>query len=221
MDDANLGTTIATRPMSRGRKADRRRSAILRAAIETINAKSYALATMSEIAATLDLRDATLYYYFPSKRALVYACHVHSLDRFERLVGIAAASEGNGAAKLRRFIGDFFAESHANGPQLYFGDHSYLDPDQRKVIDDWAARLSTTVQSFIATGIADASIGPCEPELVVQLLLGMFIWLAKWVPAAGTPSPERMTAAVEACVLRGLATETDRSANSLNEGCRV
>ncbi len=203
--DQVINAAERAKPLSTSRKASKRRDAILRAAIEIINAKSYALATMSEIAASLDLRDATLYYYYPSKQALVYACHVHSLERFERLVDAADATDGDGASRLRRFVRDFFEESQANGPQLYFGEHSYLNDDQRVAIDAWAERLTIKVQAMIETGLDDGSIGPCEPELVVQLLLGMFIWLAKWVPVKGPPSVDRMTAAVEACVLRGLA----------------
>jgi hypothetical protein len=30
----------------------------------------------------LNLRDATLYYYFPNELALAYACHRSSLQRF-------------------------------------------------------------------------------------------------------------------------------------------
>ena len=202
------GADERTRTLSTSRKASKRRDAILRAAIEIINAKSYALATMSEIAASLDLRDATLYYYYPSKQALVYACHVHSLERFERLVDAAAATDRRGAARLRAFVRSFFDELLDNGPQLYFGEHSYLNEDQRAAIDAWAERLTTKLQAVIETGLNDGSIAPCEPELVVQLLLGMFIWLAKWVPANEPPSVDRMTAAVEACVLRGLAAAT-------------
>ena len=203
--DHLISATERAKRMSTSRKATKRRDGILRAAIEIINAKSYALATMSEIAASLDLRDATLYYYYPNKQALVYACHVHSLERFERLVDAADVAGGAGAMRLRRFVRDFFEESHANGPQLYFGEHSYLNDGQRASIDAWAERLTIKVQAMIETGLVDGSIGPCEPELVVQLLLGMFIWLAKWVPVKGPPSVDRMTAAVDACVLRGLA----------------
>ena len=205
-----IGTASTAKPLSTSRKSAKRREAIIRAAIEVINAKSYALATMSDIADSLDLRDGALYYYFPNKQALVYACHVASLERFASLVTQADAGEKTGVGKLRRFVRDFFAESYANGPQLYFGDHSYLDARQRDAIDTWAATLTARIQSFIELGIADGSIGPCEPELVVQLLLGMFIWMAKWVPAMGTPKPERMTAAVEASILRGLAAPGSR-----------
>ena len=104
MSQTSSATVERAKPMSRSRKAPKRRDAILRAAIEIINAKSYALATMSEIAANLDLRDATLYYYYPSKQALVYACHLQSLERFERLVDAADAGAGSGAVRLHRFV---------------------------------------------------------------------------------------------------------------------
>jgi len=70
-------------PRSKSRKSAGKRDAIIQAAIEIINAKSFALATMTEIAASLDLSDAALYYYFPTKQALAYAAHVRSLERFE------------------------------------------------------------------------------------------------------------------------------------------
>ncbi|WP_238542472.1 TetR/AcrR family transcriptional regulator [Sphingomonas sp. PAMC 26621] len=59
---------------------------------------------MSDIAASIDLRDATLYYYFPNKQALVYDCHVRSLERFERLIVDATAFDGNGLERIKQFV---------------------------------------------------------------------------------------------------------------------
>ena len=53
-------------------------------------------------------------------------------------------------------------------------------------------------------GIADGSIVPCESRLVVQLLLGMLIWLAKWVPTIEDVTPERLMAAMGVVSLHGL-----------------
>jgi AcrR family transcriptional regulator len=60
---------INRKSTSRSRKSSAKRESIISAAIEVINAKSYALASMTEIAAALGLRDATPYYYFRNKRA--------------------------------------------------------------------------------------------------------------------------------------------------------
>ena len=180
------------------------REAIIRAATEIINDKSYALATLTGIAATLDMRDAALYHYFPNKQALAYACHLSSLERFEQLLYKSDEMGGTGEEKLRHLIRHMLAESAQNGPQLYFGDYSYLESTQRKAVTDWAERLKTILIRFLKEGMADGSIVQCEPELVVELLLGMLIWLGKWVPSVEGLTVDRLMNAIDALVFRGL-----------------
>lgn len=194
------------RPLTQSRKSEKKRDAIVRAAIDIINAKSFALATMTEIAASLDLRDATLYYYFPNKQALAYECHLRSLDRFERLLDETRAGGGTGLEKLRRFLHDLLEDSDRNGPSLYFGDHSYLEPDQREVIDVTGARLQTRLEKFLKDGIADGSIVRCETALVVRLLIGMLIWLGRWMPNVEKLTVDRLMKAIDAFAFHGLAT---------------
>jgi AcrR family transcriptional regulator len=191
------------KPLSSSRKSAKKRDAILRAAIEIINARSYAEATMTEIAARLDLRDAALYYYFPNKQALVFACHLRSLERFEEMLVGADQMGGTGAVRLRRFLEDLLVDSGRNGPLLYFGDYSYLDDMQRATIAGWGERLTRMLERLLAEGIEDGSIVPCETAVVVQLLLGMLIWLAKWVRS--DMSADRLMAAIDVIALNGLA----------------
>ena len=193
-----------SKPLSSSRKSVKKREAIIRAAIEIINARSYALATMTEIAASLDLRDATLYYYFPSKQALAYACHVRSLERFEHILAEADRDGGTGCAKLNLLIDRFLDDSVRHGPQLYFGEHSYLDDEQRNVVDGTANRLELEIERFVNEGVADGSLRGCEPTLVVQLLLGMLIWLAKWTPGIKDLTADRLRQAIRTLTMDGL-----------------
>jgi TetR/AcrR family transcriptional regulator len=197
------------KPLSRSRKSADKRDAIMRAAIEVINAKSFALATMSEIAATLDLRDATLYYYFPNKQALVYACHVRSLERFETSLRKADGGNRSGAEKLKWFVHDFLDDSARHGAQLYFGDYSYLEAPKRGEIHDWGERLKVMLEAFIKQGIADGSVVECESGAVVQLLLGMIIWLGKWVPEVHDMTVNRLMDAIDAFCFHGLESRQD------------
>lgn len=195
---------LDTKPLSKSRKSAKKRDAIIRAAIEIINKKTFAQATMTDIAASLDLRDATLYYYFPNKQALVYACHVQSLERFERLLDAADEDGGTGIVKLRHFILALLEDSDRNGPQLYFGDYSYLEAHQRETIDTWAERLRAKLEAFFKEGVDDGSIVPCDTELVVQFLLGMLIWLAKWAPGMKGMRVSRLMNAIDAFSFHGL-----------------
>ena len=201
-----MPTTRSKRPkaVSQTPKSASRRAAIIRVAIEIINGESYALATMTGIAARLDLRDAALYHYFPNKQALAYACHRYSLERFEELLRMTDQTGGTGEEKLRHVIRNMLVDAAQHGPQLYFGDYSYLDAAQRKVISAWADRLRVLLVKFLKEGMADGSIVQCEPELVVQLLLGMLIWLAKWVPQIEGLTVDRLMNAIDASVFRGL-----------------
>ena len=176
----------------------------MRVAIDVINLRSFALATMTEIADRLGLKDAALYYYVPGKQALVYACHVDSMERFERLVGQAASSSANGLGKIELLLRLFLEDSEAHGQHLYFGDHSYLAARERLAIDEWAARLTKRIEGFVEAGIADGSVRDCEPELSVQLILGMLIWLGKWAPSIEGLTAERLLASLAPLVLRGI-----------------
>ena len=52
--------------------------------------------------------------------------------------------------------------------------------------------------------MADGSIVQCEPHVVVQLLLGMLIWLAKWVPSIEGMTVDRLMSAISVASLEGL-----------------
>ncbi|NQE60795.1 TetR/AcrR family transcriptional regulator [Caulobacter sp. RHG1] len=202
-DPAALADDV--RPLAQSRKSELKREAILHAAIKVINVKGFAAATMTEIGAALGLRDAALYYYFPNKQALAFAGHQRSLERFEAILTQVEADGGTGLCKLRRFLKALLDDGVENGPQLHFGDHSYLEPAQQEAIEGWTQRLRLRLERFLEEGVADGTIAPCEPALVVQLLVGMLIWLTKWT--RGTPglTNERLLEAIETTALQGLA----------------
>ena len=203
-DDTVTAAPEGHKPLSHSPKSAKKRDAILRAATEIINVKGYALATMTEIAAALDLRDAALYYYFPNKQALVFACHQSSLERFDRVLSDTSIDDETGFERLERFLRALLVESARNGPLLYFGDRSYLDQDQRDAIAACSEHLTRRLERVLQEGMADGSITSCESSLAVQLLLGMLIWLAKWVPTVEGVTVDRLMAAIGVVGLQGL-----------------
>jgi len=199
------GITIENlRPSARGRKSAKKRDEIIRAATEVINDKTFALATMSDIAARLDLRDATLYYYFPNKQALAYECHVRSLERFDALLLDADTKAVSGIEKLRTLIRGLIDDSVRNGPQLYFGDYTYLEPYQQETIAASAKRMTAMLERFVQEGMSDGTVVDCDPQLVVQLLLGMLIWLARWTSDIRGLTADKLMNAIEAFSFHGL-----------------
>ena len=56
--------------------------------------------------------------------------------------------------------------------------------------------------------MADGSLAPCEAELVTELILGMLIWLGKWVPAIAGLTVDRLMASIEALTFTGLRRQS-------------
>ena len=185
-------------------KSAQKRERIIRAATSIINEKSFALATMTEIAAALDLRDASLYYYFPNKQALGYACHVASLERIERILLGARDAEATGARRLRHSIHHILRDGEQHGSQLYFGDYSYLSESQRDHVNAWSDRLEAMIEQFLAEGVRDGSIVACETRLVTKLLIGMLISLARWTWSVEGITTDRLMEAIGVASLDGL-----------------
>lgn len=196
--------TNAAPAQRRTRKTEKKRGEIMAAAIRIMNSRTYALATMTEIAAELDLRDATLYYYFPSKQALFYACHLQSVERFQIMLTLAEKEGRDGAEKVERFLYHLIEQSDKNGALLYFGDYFHLEEDQRTHVTALIDELTLHLEQFLKIGIEDGSIVPCETRIVVQLMLGMLIWLAKWVPAMKRLTADSLLEALKLFGLHGL-----------------
>ena len=190
--------------VSKSRKSAKKRNEIMAAATEIINNKTYALATMSEIAASLDLRDGALYYYFPSKQALAFACHSKAMDRYESWLQLADGDGKDGAEKIERFFWHLLDDSNRNGPLIYFGEYFHLELFHREQIQIRSRQLTTELERFIKVGIEDGSIAPCETKLVVNLILGMLIWLAKWTGTIEGLTVDRLMSAITALTLQGM-----------------
>ncbi len=67
---------------SRSMQREMKREALLRAAVSAFNRRGFAQTSLEEIAQSLGVTKAALYYYFPTKSALVAAC-------FERAMRVA------------------------------------------------------------------------------------------------------------------------------------
>lgn len=204
------GAEESNRLVSKSRKSAKKRDEIMVAATKIINNRTYALATMSEIASSLNLRDATLYYYFPSKQELAYACHCKAMDRFEAFLKLADADGKNGAHKIERFFWHLLDDSNRHGPLLYFGDYFHLELYRQEQIQTRSRQLTKSLEHFLKEGIEDGSIAPCETKLVVNLMLGMLIWLAKWTGTVEGLTVDRLMSAITTFALQGLDIRPSR-----------
>jgi len=188
---------------------EQRRLEILRRAAEVFREKGFHGAGMREIAEGLGLAQGALYYYFPSKTDLLYACQAISLDRLSEGARRIAAEDATAAERLRRLVHhhlevvlDVLGGSAAH---LEFGA---LPPDRRREIVKRRDAYERTIRRVIRDGAHDGTLRAVDPKTSSMALLGALNWTVVWWRPEGKRTAADLARAYADLFLGGLAPGT-------------
>lgn len=97
------------------------RSEIIDNAIELFAQKSYFGCTLDELAKSVDIKKASLYYYFPSKAAIYRECTQRCIDYFDRVIKVQKNKSASTLTlgNLKQFILDTVFKTDINYLRLY------------------------------------------------------------------------------------------------------
>ena len=147
-----------------------KREAILRVASRLINRKGYAGMSLTDIANELEIRNASLYYYFKSKEALVFAC----FERAQQIVGEALASvdqiDGSGLEAIELYLVAIRDRIRREGELPIAANVWSLKHAHMKVIVTYERAHVGRIANLIERGIEDGSIRNCNVPLVTTML---------------------------------------------------
>lgn len=184
-----------------------KREALLRAAASAFNRRGFAQTSLDEIAQNLGITKAALYYYFPTKSALVAAC----CDRAIRVANdsiVAAKRDGrNGRDKLGLMLRSYLKTVIGElSESLLLTEEHVLTPEDRVKLIEQRDALEREVRAVVKEGIRDGSIVPCDPKLAVFVLLGAVHWVHKWFSLKGPWTDAQVAEAVSQLIDRMLST---------------
>ncbi len=147
-----------------------KREAILRVASWLLNRKGYAGMSLADIADELDIRNASLYYYFESKANLVFAC----FERAQRIVSETLESvekgQWSGLEAIERYAVSIIDPMRDEGELPLPPNVWALDRAHMKVILTAELEHVRRIAGLIERGIADGSIRPCNVPLTTTML---------------------------------------------------
>jgi AcrR family transcriptional regulator len=157
---------------------ERRYGEVLGAAASVFAEKGYAGASTRDIADRLGVRQASLYYYFPSKEAALGAiCELGVKDFIGNLQTIIAQPTSI-ADKLRAAIANHLSplRSHPEADYIrVFIRHRHELPDGlRQSVATLARTYQNLIERLFAEGIASGELrAELEPQLAALALLGL------------------------------------------------
>lgn len=166
---------------------DARRKDIAEASIRVFNRRGFKGASMSAVAAELDIDRASLYYYFSSKEELFDQLVRAVVERNLEIIKQIESSGASASRKLRDLVNALMTSYGDNYPLFYI----YIRENLSHVSDDrteWSksmrkinAETVDAVISIIETGYADNSLRKVGSARVVAYgILGIVGWTHRW-----------------------------------------
>ncbi|MHB1710304.1 MAG: TetR/AcrR family transcriptional regulator [Acidimicrobiales bacterium] len=160
----------------------KRHEEIVEAAAKVFQEKGYGSGSLDDVAAALDLRKASLYYYVHSKAELLYLIFERAIDgAIEDLEQLAIS--GSPAERLAGLL-RHQVRTVASNPSLFavfFDQRPHLEDDQEARIRDKERRYLGLFVDAVDAAIGSGSIAVENSHYAAQLLLGMANWSYKWV----------------------------------------
>ncbi|MFA7437668.1 TetR/AcrR family transcriptional regulator [Castellaniella sp.] len=187
---------------------DLKLDAIFREAARSFRWKGYHGTSLDDVAKSLGVAKATLYYYFSNKQELFFHCHIAAAD--QAISSVSSESGANGLERFRLSMQRYTAS--IIGPDSYsvviLEERSLSEKQLQKVIDkrDEFERL---LQEIIVLGQRDGSIIPCSPKFAVFTALGASNWVTKWYRPEGAWSVQEVAEAMALFIARGLASRPE------------
>jgi TetR/AcrR family transcriptional regulator len=192
---------------SRSEQREMKREALLRAAVTAFNRRGFSQTSLDEIAQKLGVTKPALYYYFPTKSALVAACFDRAMKVANASLAIAKRDGRSGREKLilmlRRYLRTTIGESIES--LLLTEEHALTPSDRAKLVEQRDA-FERELRSLVREGISDGSIVSCDPKLAVFVVLGAIHWVPKWFSLRGPWSDTQVSIAIGQMLDRMLST---------------
>jgi AcrR family transcriptional regulator len=167
-----------------------RNSRVLRRADEIIDAaarvfaeRSYHGTTTQAIADVLGMRQASLYYYFPSKEAALEEVCARGTDGFVEGAERVMRMDVPPLEKLKLLIASHLArvETMPDYVRVFINERRYLPDASRKRVGRKSRRIERFFEQVIQAGIDDGSIrAGTDARLAMLAVLGMCNAVINW-----------------------------------------
>jgi len=171
-------------PFDRERQYANKRRAVIRAAGEAFRRRGYHNTSMTEIAQTLGLSKAALYYYVKSKEEILFECHTMVYDAMDDILAAHKKSEANGLGQLSDIFSDLVKMLTKDGVSLLTDVWSLKGDWQTQVLSR-RRKIERRITKIVKLGMADGSIKKGDPNLTVYFFMGALNWLNAWYTGDG------------------------------------
>lgn len=188
--------------------ADSKRIEIMEHCAGLFDKVGYHKTSMQMLADDVGLGKPTLYHYFPSKTAILYAIHDTHMRALLDGLEVSDGQTGDPVALLRSACIHILRQiaNHPGYVRAFMDHYGELEGGMRAEIRAHRTDYFNRVVAIINSGIASGRLRQCDPIVTAYGFLGMCNWAYKWYPPlAADRTPEEMADALCQPFFEGLA----------------
>jgi AcrR family transcriptional regulator len=168
----------------RAERPRRRAAEIIDAAARVFAERGYHGASTQDIADVLGIRQASLYYYFPSKEVALEQVCMLGVEGFVERANAIATSPAPAAERVRGLIAAHLAPlgDRREYVQVFLRERGNLPDESRRRVGRLSRRLERIIEGVFATGIETGEFRRnLNPRLATLALLGMCNAVPAWL----------------------------------------
>jgi TetR/AcrR family transcriptional regulator, cholesterol catabolism regulator len=194
---------------------DPRRFEICMKAARAFVERGFDATSVNDIAAALGVTKPGLYHYITSKEALFFDIVSLGMDWLDEDVIKPVEGIKDPEERLRQIILRHATLTACNEGwiTILLDEMHALPSGQRKKIERRKRRYMELVRDTLRELEAAGRLRDVDPTVATLAVLGMIIWLPRWVRPGGRLTPEHVAAQVSQLALDGLLRPTDKRNN--------
>ena len=182
------------------------REDILEAAAQVFRQKGFHGASMSDIAAAVSLRKASLYHHVSSKQEILFELLERALELLLERISLITNQNISADEKLQRMVREYLQIliDNIDLASVLLFEHRSLERRQRTRHIPNRDKFESLWKDVIIEGV-DKKIFTCEnPGVATRALLGIMNWTITWYRPDGELSIEQIADQYSNLVLNGL-----------------
>ena len=199
--------TVSARPGTRSKRNTHRRSVeIIEAAAQVFAERGYHGATTQDIADILQIRQASLYYYVPSKEAALELVCIQGVAGFFETAQAISAGPGKAREKLAGLIRAHMVPilDRGNFVRVFLTQRQFLPNRSRRRVGKWSRGLEKIFETVIRDGMRKGEFrDDLDPRLTTLAILALANGVSSWYGKENA-SVERIGTEFVSLVLDGL-----------------
>ena len=208
-----MKTAVAV-PRRSGGSPRRRAPEIIEAAARVFAERGYHGASTQDIADVLGIRQASLYYYFPSKEVALEVVCTMCVEEFVDREAEVAAGPDTASEKIRRIVHALLApmRDRRDFVWVFLRERHHLPDASRRRVGRHSRRLERTIQGVFEAGVRSGEFrSDLDCRLATLALLGMCNAAPAWLGKEPDATIERVAAEFSRLILDGAAAPRKRA----------